>query len=313
MSAILVEGLVKDFGKVKAVDGLGFAVEAGQVVGFIGANGAGKTTTMRMMVTLDHPDAGKIFIAGHDAVERPGEVRRRVGWMPDAYAAYSRTSVLDYLDFVARAHGFVGAERHRRVQQVVDFTELGELRERDMDKLSKGQSQRVCLAQALIHDPDVLVLDEPAAGLDPKARNEFKRLVRVLAEANKTLFISSHILSELGEMCDALIFIDAGRIVYQGAPEGMARHAQATLLEVRILGPIEPLLAWIELQPELRLLDAGAQQARLQVEPNDDATLSEVLLRAVRAGLPLVEFRREQARLDDAFVAVLEATRRGKQ
>ena len=189
-----VHDLARAFGGVKAVDGVSFELVAGQVAGLIGANGAGKTTTMRILATLDLADRGTIRLGGVDIVEYPNEVRRRIGWMPDHFVAYKDTAVSDYLDFFARAHGLHGAELERRVAEVADFTDLVPLADRPMDKLSKGQTQRLCLARTLLNDPEFLILDEPAAGLDPMARLEFKNLVRVLRDCGKTILISSHIL-----------------------------------------------------------------------------------------------------------------------
>lgn len=161
---VSVRNLHRSFGKVSAVRGISFDIFPGEVLGFIGANGAGKTTTMRMLVTLDIPDSGSIELCGFDALNYPSEVRRRVGWMPDAFGAYDRLSVEEYLDFAARALGFRGNDRRQRVGEVMEFLELVPLGDRPMSKLSKGMGQRLCLARTLLHDPRVLILDEPAAG-----------------------------------------------------------------------------------------------------------------------------------------------------
>ena len=189
--AIEVQNLHRHFGSLKAVDGVSFSVEPGQVVGFVGANGAGKTTTMRIIATLDYPNRGMVKVSGIDVVQYPALVRHRIGWMPDSFGTYDNMTVVEYLDFFARALGFKGAEREERVRDVIDFTDLTPLADRLINKLSKGMGQRLCLGRALIHDPDVLILDEPAAGLDPKARVELKHLIRILADDGKTVFISS--------------------------------------------------------------------------------------------------------------------------
>ena len=304
---IQVENLARDFGDVKAVNGLSFAIEPGRVVGFIGANGAGKTTTMRMMVTLDQPSAGTIRIGGLDVSDRPTEVRRRVGWMPDAYGAYDNMTVLEYLDFYGRAFGYKKAERQRRVSQVMEFTDLAAISDRPMDKLSKGMGQRLCLGRTLIHDPEVLVLDEPAAGLDPKARIEFKNLVRLLAGQGKTIFISSHILSELGEMCDHLIFIDAGRIVHQGTTESLVQsHGVALLVEIRVAGDTAALFHWIAASPDLEIADRMKNGARVKVIHGDTADLPALLRRLVLDGVAVSGFFKVERRIEDAFVDMLK-------
>ncbi|UQT43242.1 ABC transporter ATP-binding protein [Akkermansia muciniphila] len=194
-----VSGLSKSFGPLKAVNNASFVIRQGQVVGLIGSNGAGKTTLMRMLATLEMPDSGHIRLNGADVVDHPELARSRIGWMPDYFHPYKNTSVREYLDFFARACG-MGRERLLdAVDEVMDFTELASLQNQMIDKLSKGQTQRLCLARTLISDAQFLILDEPAAGLDPKARLEFKNLVHLLKARGKTLLISSHILSELGK------------------------------------------------------------------------------------------------------------------
>ncbi len=306
-----VEGLQRNFGAVQAVRGVSFHIRKGHVVGFIGANGAGKTTTMRVIATLDNADAGSVSVAGYDTLIHPQETRRRLGWMPDYYGTYTDMTVWEYLDFFARAYGYKGAERRRRVDEVMAFTDLDVLAERPMNTLSKGMGQRLCLGRALVHDPDVLILDEPAAGLDPKARIEFKHLVRLLAVEGKTLFISSHILSELGEMCDDLLFIDNGRIVHQGSPESLNNlHARpdnkiAYMVKTTAAGR-EPLRAWALLQPDVTFLEERKDGALLELECGDEEAVPVILKRALDAGLPVTAFFREQRRLEDAFVDLVD-------
>ncbi len=302
-----VHALRKTFGKVEAVRGVDFAVEAGSVVGFIGANGAGKTTTMRMLATLELPDAGQIRVQGVDVSSHPEKVRSLVGWMPDNFGVYKNTSVYDYLDFFARAQGLRGRERAARLAEVMAFTDLDVIADRDADKLSKGMGQRLCLGRTLLHDPELLILDEPAAGLDPKARIEFKNLVALLAERGKTVFISSHILSELGEMCDTMLFIDGGRIVHHGTAESLTRQEQAGLLvEVRVAGDSARLLQWVSLQAGVELVTALPEGARLRFENADPAAVADTLARLIGDGVPVIDFHREERKLEDAFIDLLK-------
>ncbi|MCA9554575.1 MAG: ABC transporter ATP-binding protein [Myxococcales bacterium] len=312
-AVIQVERLVRTFDDVQAVRGISFSVERGRVVGFVGANGAGKTTTMRMLVTLDLPTAGRIRVCGFDAVNHPGELRHRVGWMPDGFGAYPDVTVKEYLDFMARAFGYSGADRRARVDEVMEFTDLAKLADREMKALSKGMSQRLCLGRALVNDPEVMVLDEPAAGLDPKARAEFKRLVRLLADDGKTIFISSHILSELAEMCDSLLFIDAGRIVYDGPADGLTQpSALQRLVRVEALEPAEALASWAELAPGVSLADVTRRGVRVKVEGEGDAAVAEVLARLMQEGFHIIRFAPEEVRLEDAFIALLDKVKGGR-
>src|SRR4051812_15351897 len=246
---LIVRNLARMFGKVHAVDDVTFEVHAGQVVGLIGANGAGKTTMMRILATLDLPDRGTVHLGGVNVVERPTAIRRRLGWMPDHFGIYRDTTVGEYLDFYGRAHGYRDGELVRRLTDVIEFTELGALLDRPADAVSKGQAQRLSLARTLLNDPEFLILDEPAAGLDPKARLEFKNLVRLLRDRGKTLLISSHILSELGEMCDSLLFMDRGRMVHHGDTDSLRRRdavaAGGFAISIRVHGDPAALVAWL--------------------------------------------------------------------
>lgn len=308
-----VRGLTRTFGSLKAVDGISFDIYAGQVVGFIGENGAGKTTTMRMMVTLDLPDAGSVKVKGFDAVSYPNEVRKRVGWMPDHYGAYDFMDVGEYMDFFARAYGYAGKERDLRIGEVMEFTELDKLTDRPVNKLSKGQAQRLCLGRTLLPDPELLVLDEPAAGLDPRARIEVKNLVRILAGEGKTLFISSHILSELEQMCDAMLFISGGRIMHQGSSESLkVKEGHPSLVRVRLAAEAECLEDWISFQAGVELFERDKQSVRLKVEQAGAEPLAVLLQKMVKEGFPVCGFEREEIRLEDAFVDLLSRSEGGK-
>ncbi len=306
-----VRDLDRRFAQVHAVKGISFDILPGQVVGFIGANGAGKTTTMRMMATLERPSGGSIRIAGHHVIRDPAAVRQVIGWMPDNYGTYANMNVFEYLDFFARAYGLRGAQRRARVEEILDFADLTPLADRPINKLSKGMGQRLCFGRMLLPDPQFLILDEPAAGLDPKARIEFKNLVRILAQQGKTLFISSHILSELGEMCDTLLFIDSGKIVYHGAAEQLRRGNQTDtnglastvqIIDISLTGDPAHLLDWLSLRPGIKLLDKRRDGARLELSAGDDEALAILLKQMITDGLPLTEFHRVERKLEDAFV-----------
>ncbi len=307
---VQVNNLVRTFGDVRAVDGVSFEIEAGQVVGFIGENGAGKTTTMRMMVTLDLPHEGSVKICGYDTVNHPNQVRKKIGWMPDSYGAYDAMDVWEYMDFFGRAYGYSGKALEMRVGEVMEFTELNPLRDRPAKNLSKGQAQRLCLARTLIPDPEVLVLDEPAAGLDPRARIEVKNLVRILAGEKKTLFISSHILSELEQMCDALLFISKGRIVHHGSSDSLkGKEGETAHLLVRLSRETD-LREWCSLQPGLEFLEQDRIGARIRMENATQEGQRLLLKKMVNEDLPVCGFLREEVRLEDAFVDLLNTSER---
>lgn len=304
--AIEVRDLSRQFTGVHAVRGISFRVEPGQVVGFVGANGAGKTTTMRILATLDYPTSGTATVGGVDVIDHPAVVRSKLGWMPDNYGTYSNMTVFEYMDFFARALGFKGTDRRARIGDVMEFTDLGGLSDRFIDKLSKGMGQRLCLGRALLHDPDVLILDEPAAGLDPKARVELKHLIRLLAGEGKTVFISSHILSELEEMCDTMLFINQGRIIHHGSAEELRRGAEAhTTVRVTLAEGSDKLAEWASLNPGVEFQEATRDGGRLAIDSMEEKEIAAILRRMVQDGLAVVDFHREETKLEDAFIDIL--------
>jgi ABC-2 type transport system ATP-binding protein len=232
---IRIENLVKAFGAKRAVDGVSFAVERGEVLGFLGPNGAGKSTTMRMITGFMPPTAGKVTIGGHDVAESPIEAKRLIGYLPESAASYSDMTVRGFLNFAAEMRGLRGAARKKAVNRVVELCFLQSVLRQSIDTLSKGYRQRTCLAQALIHDPDVLVMDEPTEGLDPNQKHEIRNLIRELG-ASKAIVFSTHILEEVDAACTRAIIIDRGKIVANGTPEelrNMSELAGAVTLAAR--------------------------------------------------------------------------------
>ncbi|WP_145367095.1 ABC transporter ATP-binding protein [Maioricimonas rarisocia] len=310
------------FGKLKAVDDVSFKAYPGQVMGFIGPNGAGKTTTMRILATLDIPTAGDAFVCGHSVIDDPDKVRRVLGFMPDSFGKYDNMNVVEYLDFYARAYGFRGADREDAVDRVLVFTELRKLADKPITALSKGMSQRLGLGRTLIHDPEVLVLDEPAAGLDPRARVELRELIKLLAtEMNKTVLISSHILTELGEICDSAAIIEAGQILAYGTIAEIQRKRRrraetlehsddndeehTTLLAARVLDNAEPLERWLLEQPLVSSVAAGPQQVSFTFS-GDGQAQHRLLKGMIDKGFEVVEFTGKTQSLEDAFMAITE-------
>src|SRR3954469_14676364 len=234
------------FDDTHAVNDVSFEVYAGEVFGYIGPNGAGKTTSMRILATLDEPTSGDAFVDGFSVVEDPDRVRRRLGFMPDYFGTYQNVNVLEYLDFFARAYGLVGRERIRAIGEVMEFTQLGPLAHKSIDGLSKGMKQRLCLGRTIIHSPSVLILDEPAAGLDPRARIELRDMIARLAQAGKAILISSHILTELAEISDRVGILEQGRLLAVGSVAEISAGVQArSTVHVRVLHDGERLRGWL--------------------------------------------------------------------
>jgi len=219
---IKIENLVKNFGAKRAVDGISFGVERGEVVGFLGPNGSGKSTTMRMITGYYAPDGGRVSVGGHDVAEAPLEAKRLIGYLPENAAAYADMTVRGFLGFAAEMRGLRGDAKQRAVARAVERCFLESVLHQSIDTLSKGYRHRTCLAQALIHDPEVLVLDEPTDGLDPNQKHEVRNLIRELGKTKAVVF-STHILEEVDAACTRAIIIDRGRIVAQGTPDELGR------------------------------------------------------------------------------------------
>jgi ABC-2 type transport system ATP-binding protein len=229
---IRIENLVKTFGAKRAVDGVSFNVERGEVLGFLGPNGAGKSTTMRMITGFMPPTAGRVTVGGHDVAQSPLEAKRLIGYLPENAASYPDMTVKGFLEFAAELRGLDRTKRRQAVSRVVELCFLGSVLRQSIDTLSKGYKHRTCLAQALIHDPDVLVMDEPTDGLDPNQKHEVRNLIRELGK-NKAIVFSTHILEEVDAACTRAIIIDRGKIVANGTPEelrSMSKLAGAVTL-----------------------------------------------------------------------------------
>jgi ABC-2 type transport system ATP-binding protein len=315
--ALELRHLHRFFGRLKAVDDVSFKAYAGQVMGFIGPNGAGKTTSMRILATLDLPTAGDAFICGDSVVDYPDRVRKYLGFMPDSFGRYGDMNVVEFLDFYARAYGLRGVRRRDAIEHVLVFTELRKLAEKPIRTLSKGMSQRLGLGRCLIHDPQVMVLDEPAAGLDPRARVELRELIRLLAtEMNKTVLISSHILTELSEICDSAAIIEAGRILAHGTIEeiqqqqrrAVGRQSSRSLL-LRLargsddIAVTDRLEKWLLEQPFVGHVQMAAGRATFELEGDDKSQL-DLLQRLLATGFPVVEFHTKTHSLEDAFMNI---------
>jgi ABC-2 type transport system ATP-binding protein len=226
--AIVAEGLLKRYGKVTALRDTSFAVAKGTITGFVGRNGAGKTTTLKIVSTLLHADDGTCNVLGHDVRRDPYAIRGRIGFLPDVFELPAVLTLREYLGIFTELYGIARGDRARRVDAALQLTRTEELSERKLQALSRGEVQRVGLARALIHNPDILVLDEPAAGLDPHARVELKELLRLLRERGKTVFLSSHVLADLEEICDELVVIRKGTVIFSGDIAGFRRQMRAT-------------------------------------------------------------------------------------
>ena len=304
--ALEIRNVTRRFGSLLAVNDVSFAVESGQVVGFIGPNGAGKTTTMRICATLDLPDAGDVLIDGISVLADPRAVRMRLGFMPDAYGAYPNTTVFEYLDFFARAYGKRGRHRRQLLHEVTEFTALDDMLQKNMDALSKGMKQRLCLAKTLLHNPAFMILDEPAAGLDPRARVELRELVKVLAQRGKAILISSHILTELSEICDGVAVIERGKIRATGSVDEIRRRLRPhRVLEIRCMQGGERACRFLLEQPFVSDPRVAEQRVTVNFE-GDEQQAANLLTAMIQAGLEVAEFKSSEIDLEEVFLSLTE-------
>ncbi len=295
--------LKRYFPNTKAVDDISFSFHGGQIYGFVGPNGAGKTTTMRILATLDEPTSGDIFVDGVSVVQYPDQVRKMVGYMPDSLPAHRDITVHEYLDFFARAYGLRDPKRTEIVRNIEEFTGLTEFKEKTIFQISKGMKQRVSLARAIVHEPAVLVLDEPAAGLDPRARIELRELLKALRDQGKAILMSSHILSELGEICDGVAFIERGQLLRAGKIENIIQD-----MEMRPMTMIRAKNFDLETLLKFVLEEPGVEQATIVgnevavVIPEDKAGM--LLTALIKKDVQIDEFRQHKAHLEDLFLNI---------
>lgn len=306
-----VKNLHKQFGNTWAVNNLNFTLAPGRIYAFVGPNGAGKTTTMRMIATLEEPTAGSITIDGMAIDQYPYEVRRMIGYMPDHYGVYPDMTIRDYLEFYARAYSIPRDVRSSRISNIMEFTGLDRIDGKRVDALSKGMMQRLNMGRGLLNDPKILVLDEPAAGLDPRARVELRYLLKQLAGQGRTIFISSHILTELAEMCDEMLIIDRGRQVMFGTVDQVqSGMAETVEISMKLINPEENgarFEEWLLEQPdvsEVTILERGLVRANF---PGDQDRIAALLRQVVEAGFPITEFRPVALSMEEVFMQITES------
>ena len=301
---IVMDHVTRWYARTCAVNDVSFAVPRGSVFGYIGPNGAGKTTSMRILATLEVPHSGDARIGGLSSVNDPEKVRRQLGFMPDAFGTYSGTDCGEYLDFYARSHGLVGRERTRRLREVMDFTGLRPIADKPIAGLSKGMRQRLCLGRALIHDPAVLILDEPAAGLDPRARIELRRMIRALAAESKTILISSHILTELAETCDRVGIIERGQLLACGSVEEI-RGAAVRRMRLVVREDAHRVGTLIQQDDSVSGVQIDGNLVSWS-DAGDDAARAGRLRTLVNSGIDVLEFRSEESSLEDVFLNITQ-------
>jgi len=312
MSAIIdIRDLSKSFGQRLAVDRLNLTIESGEIFGLVGPNGAGKTTTMRMLVTLLEPDQGEIFVGGYSVQKEPRAVRRLIGFMPDAFGVYGDMTVKEYLDFFAACYQVPRLQRSSLISDLLELVDISHRRDDMVDTLSRGLKQRLGLARVLIHDPSILILDEPASGLDPRARIEIRELLLEVARLGKTIVFSSHILADVAELCTRVGIIENAKLVAVGTLDELServvphRTIHISILKQAALEETREILAGLPGVAGARLQDGLNHSERVTFEvefTGDDEALHQLLAALVGTGIPVVHFSEDTQDLEEVFM-----------
>jgi len=294
----------KRYGDLLAVDSLTLKIEPGEMFGFIGPNGAGKSTTIRFLATLLKATGGDGIVNGHRVSKDPLGVRRSVGYMPDNFGVYDGMKVWEFLDFFAVAYQIPRARRRQVVGDVLDLLDLTGKREAFVNSLSRGMKQRLCLAKTLVHDPPVLILDEPASGLDPRARVEVKALLKELRRMGKTILISSHILTELADCCTSIGIIERGKLLMCGPIEDVYHRIQRNrIVRIKFLENVEAGVSILRSQPETRDIQIENNHVTVELAADDQQTAA-ILERLLAGGVRVSSFAEKEPTLEDVFMMV---------
>jgi ABC-2 type transport system ATP-binding protein len=303
---IRATGLVKRFGRTRALDGLDLEVPPGAIYGLIGQNGAGKTTTIRILATLTLPDAGEFVVGGADGVRAASEVRSLVGYMPDFFGVYEDLKVGEYLEFYATLYGLRSAEAQRLRDSLLELVDLGYKRDEYVENLSRGMQQRLCLARALVHDPQVLLLDEPASGLDPIARVEMREVLKELGQMGKTVLISSHILTELADLCTHVGMMANGRMVREGPIAEVLWASERPGFVIHVLRDAAEAVRVLERVRGVGAVAETADGIRFHCEGGGEGAAA-ALAAVVAAGIPVSGMSEMEASLESTFVQLTRA------
>ncbi|HOE56440.1 MAG TPA: ABC transporter ATP-binding protein [Bacillota bacterium] len=299
-----IKGLNKKYGRFQAVSDLNLEIAEGEIFGFVGPNGAGKTTTMKIMCGLLKATSGEISLDGVDVIKHSKEIKEKIGYMPDFFGVYDDLKVSEYLEFYASIYNINGPDRKKITDDLLELVDLSGKRETYVDSLSRGMKQRLCLARSLVHNPRLLVLDEPASGMDPRARIEMKEILRNLKDMGKTIIISSHILPELSELCTGIGIIDKGRMVASGSvDEIMQRVYSKKVIKLKVRDRLDDAVLILKEYPFIEKLVSDDNNIKASFDGGDEE-MSRVLSALVNGGIPVVSFAQLNGNLEDVFMKV---------
>lgn len=299
-----IKNLVKRYNKFIAVNNLNLSIEDKSLFGFIGPNGAGKTTTMKIIVGLLKATSGSVIINDIDVLANPNKLKEKVGYVPDFFGVYDNLKVDEYMDFYAGTYYIPYKDRKQIIDNLLDLVNLTDKKDSYVDLLSRGMKQRLCLARSLIHNPEILVLDEPASGLDPRARVDIKEVLKQLREMGKTIMISSHILSELSEMCTSIGIIDKGQIIVSGTVNDIMKKLTCQkIVSIKLLDKIDNLMTLLLENPQVSNISQGTDTIEFSFD-GEDIDTSRLLSEIVRNDIPLISFKEKEGNLEEIFMQV---------
>lgn len=299
---LVIKNLVKKFGKSYALEGLNMELHKGELYGFVGPNGAGKTTTMKIIASLLSADSGEVWVNGIDALRYPRHVKEQIGYMPDFFGVYDNLDTQEYLSFYASIYGIVGNPAEKRIDELLELVNLREKKHDYVDELSRGMKQRLCLARTLLHQPKLLLLDEPASGLEPRARLELQGVLKNLCAQKVTILLSSHVLKDLSEMCTNLGIIESGKLVIEGPmKEIMAKQKAENPLVIKIMSGHDVAIKLLKEMPEVTNIASkeGSISFHFYGEESKEA---ELLTRLIANGVSISSYKREEGNLEEIFL-----------
>ena len=303
---LVIKNLEKSYGKFKALNGLNLEIEKGEIFGFIGPNGAGKSTTMKIVSGLLSPDSGEVYVDGIDAIKNNKALKDKIGYMPDFFGVYDNLRAIEYLEFYASIYGIVGEEARKLSMDLLELVNLQDKWDANVDGLSRGMKQRLCLARCLVHNPELLILDEPASGMDPRARFEMKGILKNLKEMGKTIIVSSHILSELGEICTRIGIIKNGSIVCEGTVEEVMLRASGTApINITVMENPEKAIEVLKQIPDVKEISLDGNKVTASVSGGDKEA-KEILKALVTQEVSVIGFAKAVGNLEDVFIQITE-------
>ncbi len=305
-----IRNLTKTYGKYRALNNLNLHIDKGEIFGFVGPNGAGKTTTMRIICGLLQADWGEVYVDGIDSLNHNELIKRKVGYVPDFFGVYDNFKVMEYMDFYGSMYGIDGEAVRKTSLGLLDLVNLSDKTDSYVDGLSRGMKQRLCVARALIHNPQLLILDEPASGLDPRARFELKEIMKNLGAMGKTIIISSHILPELGEMCTSIGVMEKGNLIANGKVEEITKQSrQANPLTIQILENKDQAIQILRQTPQVQKLSIRDNEIIIAFY-GEEADMAQLLSNLILSGVKVSGFHREEGNLETLFLEITGGEKR---